>query len=443
MAWYQNFFKRKAAPSYSVVRQIGGVPIFIGKSNKEFIDKGYTYNPNVYSVINVITKSIASVPFILYEVKDEKSFSRYKAAANKDCVNIKQAVMLRTKALQDVPKHKILDILQRPNPTQGQAEFIENVLGFKLLTGNAFIYGQGTDNGANANKMQQLYVLPSQYMSISPNASGTGVAGYQLELGTTTKFAKEEIIHLKYWNPNWSVTGDHLYGLSPLTSAHRVLQRSNDNITSQTKLLQNTGAIGILSNEDNYGMTEEQMEQMESKYLEKYGGSKNRGRIMIASQKFTWQQIGMSAVDLALNDAAKMDLRDICNVYGIQSQLLNDPENKTYANLAEARKSLIINRALPELYSLRDELNRTLVPQWSEGKNLYLDIDIQAIPELQEDMQLLVAQLSQMYWLTGNEKRIATNYEPDLVNPEMNGYFIPTGLMPLTGMGIEDSINDF
>lgn len=443
MAWYQNFFKRKAAPSYSVVRQIGGVPIFIGKSNKEFIDKGYTYNPNVYSVINVITKSIASVPFILYEVKDEKSFNRYKAAANKDCVNIKQAVMLRTKALQDVPKHKILDILQRPNPTQGQSEFIENVLGFKLLTGNAFIYGQGTDNGANANKMQQLYVLPSQYMSISPNASGTDVSGYQLELGTTTKFAKEEIIHLKYWNPNWSVTGDHLYGLSPLVSAHRVLQRSNDNITSQTKLLQNTGAIGILSNEDNYGMTEEQIEQMESKYLEKYGGPKNRGRIMIASQKFTWQQMGMSAVDLALNDAAKMDLRDICNVYGIQSQLLNDPENKTYANLAEARKSLIINRALPELYSLRDELNRTLVPQWSEGKNLYLDIDIQAIPELQEDMQLLVAQLSQMYWLTGNEKRIATNYEPDLVNPEMNGYFIPTGLIPLTGMGIEESINDF
>lgn len=443
MLWFQNFFKRKAAPSYSVVRQIGGVPIFIGKSNKEFIDKGYTYNPNVYSVINVITKSVASVPFILYEVKDEKSFNRYKAAANKDSVNIKQAVMLRTKALQDVPKHKILDIIQRPNPTQGQAEFIENVLGYKLLTGNAFIFGQGTENGVNANKMQQLYVMPSQYMSISPNASATDIVGYQLELGTTTKFTKEEIIHLKYWNPNWSTTGEHLYGLSPLTSAHRVLQRSNDNITSQTKLLQNTGAIGILSNEDNFGMTEEQIEQMESKYLEKYGGSKNRGRIMIASQKFTWQQMGMSAVDLALNDAAKMDLRDICNVYGVQSQLLNDPENKTYANLAEARKSLIINRALPELYSLRDELNRTLVPQWSEGKNLYLDVDIQAIPELQEDMQLLVAQLSQMYWLTGNEKRIATNYEPDLVNPEMNGYFIPTGLMPLSGMSLEDSLNDF
>lgn len=446
MGIFSRFFKQKSIPQYQVVKQIGGMPVFLKRDSSTYIDKGYTYNTHVYSIINLIVKSVAATPFLLYEVKDEKSFSRYKAANSASGINFKNALTYRAKALEEVDKHPILKILKRPNESQGQSEFIENALGYKLLTGNAFIYGVGTENGVNANKFQQLYVLPSQYMGVMPNATLTGVEAYELNLGITRKFSKEEIIHLKYWNPNWSNTGDHLYGLSPLASAARVLQKSNDNTTSSAKLLQNTGAIGILTADDAFDMTEEQVQAAEQKYYEKFGGSNNRGRIWMSSKKFTWQQIAMSAVDLALHDAAKMDMRDLCNVYGVQSQLLNDPDNKTYANMAEARKSLIINKALPELYSLRDELNRTLVKQWSEkGKQYYLDVDLQAIPELQEDMALLVNQLTQMWWLTGNEKRIATNYAPDDSTPELNAYMIPTGVIPVGGgfsMDLEDTMSN-
>ena len=45
----------------------------------------------------------------------------------------------------------------------------------------------------------------------------------------------------------------------------------------------------------------------------------------------------------------------------------------------------------PELVKLRDELNRWLTPKY--GENLYIDFDFSAIPELQEDMDKMVAQL--------------------------------------------------
>lgn len=440
MAWYNKFFKKGTNPNV-IVRQIGGMPLFLKGDTKAFIDKGYTYNPYVYSIINLITKSISSTPFILYEVKDEKSFRRYKAATSANSTNIANAHLYKTKALEEISEHRILEILKQPNPQQGQTEFIENALGFKLLTGNAFIYGASAENGINAGKMQQLYVLPSQYMAIKPSQTQNDVEGYELELGVKIPYKKEEIIHLKYWNPNWSTDGSHLYGLSPLAAANRVLQKSNDNYTSAVKLLQNTGAIGILMAEDGFGWTEEQIQNIEGKYYEKFGGATNRGKVFVTNQKFQWQQIGMNAVDLDLANAQKMDLRDLCNIYGIQSQLLNDPENKTYANLAEARKSLIINRALPELYSLRDELNRTLVQQWSDGKKLYLDVDLQAIPEMQQDMLTLVQQLSQMWWVTGNEKRTATNYDVDNNTPELNQYMIPGGMIPIGGIDLETAID--
>jgi hypothetical protein len=83
---------------------------------------------------------------------------------------------------------------------------------------------------------------------------------------------------------------------------------------------------------------------------------------------------------------------------------------------------------IPELCKIRDELNRWLTPKY--GEKLCIDFDFSVIPELQEETDKVVSQMTQAWWLTPNEKRMAMNYGEDEENDIMNEYFIPANLMP-------------
>ena len=95
----------------------------------------------------------------------------------------------------------------------------------------------------------------------------------------------------------------------------------------------------------------------------------------------------------------------------------------------EAKKSLYVNAVIPELNKIKDELNRWLTPAF--GEKLFIDFDYTNIPELQEEMDKVVGQMSQAWWLTPNEKRAAMSYGDVAVTPELNVYYIPSTFLPL------------
>lgn len=103
--------------------------------------------------------------------------------------------------------------------------------------------------------------------------------------------------------------------------------------------------------------------------------------------------------------------------------------------MKEAKKALYQNAVIPELVKLRDELNRWLVPMY--GDNLYLDFDFTSIPELQEENDKVVQQLSSAWWITPNEKRAVMNYGKDEDTPAMDDYYIPSNLLPVSNQDIE------
>ena len=87
---------------------------------------------------------------------------------------------------------------------------------------------------------------------------------------------------------------------------------------------------------------------------------------------------------------------------------------------------------MPEMIKIRDELNRWLAPKY--GEKIFIDFDFSVIPELQEEMDKVVSQLSQSWWLTMNEKRAAMNYGADEDDTKLNDYYIPANLIPLNAV---------
>jgi HK97 family phage portal protein len=414
-----------------------GQPIWLGSNPEAFVRDAYLYNPDVYSVVSLISKSVSAVPWVLHEVKDRRSYAKYMRMPSEAKRHDLGKVMYRKEmAMEEIEDHPIVDLLNRPNPYMGRAEFFEAMVGYKLITGNSYTHGVRISAGRDAGKFGELWVMPAQLTEIIASKDAEYIIrGYKLNwyAGTEAYELKaEDVMHLKYFNPDYSSAGSHLYGLSPLQSARRVVTRSNEAYTANAKMLKNMSPPGILMLDDDNveQFTETQASQLEKQWAQKIG-SERAGKVMVTGAKMKWQALGLSPVDLNILESQKMDLRDICNVYGVSSELLNDPENKTNSNKKESRMALYYETVIPELDLIRDELNRWLVKEWNvDGKMYHLDYDVASIPALQADIEKQTRQLADAWWIKGNEKRVAQGYDTD---PAMDQYFVPSNLVPLTG----------
>jgi hypothetical protein len=97
--------------------------------------------------------------------------------------------------------------------------------------------------------------------------------------------------------------------------------------------------------------------------------------------------------------------------------------------MKEAKKALYQNAVIPELIKIKEELNRWLAPMY--GNKLCIEFDFTVIPELQEEADKVVDQLSKAWWITPNEKREVMNYGVDEDDETLNDYFIPANLIPV------------
>lgn len=103
-------------------------------------------------------------------------------------------------------------------------------------------------------------------------------------------------------------------------------------------------------------------------------------------------------------------------------------EASTLDNYKEARKGLITNAVLPDMDQFRNKLN-TIIRQAYEGK-YWIDYDIMAISELQEDLEKLGRTLQGMDWITINEKRRATDYD-DYIHPAADTLYTDMSKIPI------------
>ena len=108
--------------------------------------------------------------------------------------------------------------------------------------------------------------------------------------------------------------------------------------------------------------------------------------------------------------------------------------------MKEAKKALYQNAVIPELLKIKDELNRWLAPKY--GDKLCIEFDFSVIPELQEETDKVVEQLSKAWWITPNEKRAAMNYGKDEETTQLDDYYIPANLIPVQSNDVEMPIEN-
>ena len=443
-----DFFSKKKVntlfPNIPLGAQVAiqqGIVTWQGQNAQQYVRDGYQSNDIVYSIVKLITDKAKLAPFHVYKVVDETAAKRYKSLMKQPdkIENWNEVKQLHKKAFElYTGDARLNELLKYPNGEDTWADLVEQWCGFKLLTGNSFIYAKMIEGGANDGKPFELYALPAQYMAIIANVEVFPPVrvGYQLYYGKMWTFDTKEILHDKYFNPYWTVTGNELYGQSPLMAAARTLTRSNEAKTAAVASFQNGGPAGVLfMNDDRFDPTSgTQQAQALKKSISEKGGASNFNSIAVSGYKVDWKQIGLSPVELNIIESEKWDMKSLCNIYGVPSQLLNDADNKTYNNQREGEKALTLRCAIPLLDSIAEQLNRKLHSDWGyRGTNVYVGYDIQVYQELEANKSEQVDWLDKAWWISPAQKmEIMGIKNPDYIpTEELEKLYVPSSLQPL------------
>lgn len=397
-----------------------GTVTWQGQNLESAVKDGYSGNDIVYSIVRLITDKVKMAPWGEFTVVDDKQFKKYNAIMQRpDLVqDWKKVHEIREKALQPVKYgSKLTDLITYPNEQDSWGDLVEAYASFKLITGNAYVYGKLIKAGKNEGLPNQLFALPSQYMSIYANLNVFPIEpqSYMLYLQFIEQFTRQEILHDKYFNPNWNIVGQQLYGLSPLQAAAKVLTRSNEGKRAAVANYQNGGPKGILFTADErFDPSLSVQEAIDlKKALARNQGSANVNQVETSGYKVGYVPLGLSPVDLDLLNAENYDLRALCNIYGVPSQLLNDPNNKTYNNTKEGERALTVRCALPMLESIRDQFNRKFHTDWGRQKTI-IDFDPMVYSELEAD------KVSQVAWM--KDAPITTRRKLEILGESLEGY---------------------
>ncbi len=344
---------------------------------------GFIENIIAFRAISMIAKSASSVTLTAY-----KNYNN----GNK----------------KELAGHKINALLKQPNPKYGLAEFIEEIITYQLISGNAYIYAAEDKNGVPT----ELQILRPDRIKILNN---NDYLVYQYSInGLIYDFCEDDngvldILHLKTFHPL-----DDLYGLSSLAVANRSIEQHNECIEWNKSLMKNgarpSGAV-VMSN-SNGTLTDNQFERIKSQINEQVSGGENAGKIMLLEGGLDWREMSMSPKDMDFIETKNSSARDIALALGVPPQLLGIPGDNTYSNMSEARMAFWEETILPLLNNICNKLSTWLSAQFME--NIEIAYDPDTISALTSQRKILWQTVNNSNFLSDEEKRTMLGFNKNM-----------------------------
>src|SRR5210317_283132 len=136
----------------AVYNYLGQSVIWNAENDENYVRQGYQRNATIYSLVNIITKAATTIPFTIYEKKSDSEYKRYKSLTGGtfDANTLYKSQLVKKNALVELQDTELHELLEMPNAAQSYSSWITELIAFRKLTGNGYIYGISPDTGASA-----------------------------------------------------------------------------------------------------------------------------------------------------------------------------------------------------------------------------------------------------------------------------------------------------
>jgi len=358
--------KRSATAPLIALHQAGR-PQWTPRNYAALAQEGFASNAIGYRCVRMIAEAAGSLPWLLYDGDAE------------------------------VSAHPLLDLLRKPNPGQPGREFGEQLYGFLLVAGNAYVEKVEIDG-----TVRELHALRPDRMKAVASSNGWAEAYDYSVNGQSVRLPRQHVLQLRLFNP----LNDH-YGMSPLEAAQRAIDTHNAASAWNKAMLDNSarpsGALVYAAGDGQ--LTVEQFERLKKELEDSYQGASNAGRPMVLEGGLDWKEMGYSPKDMEYSAAKDGAAREVALAFGVPPMLLGIPGDNTFANFMEANRSFWRQTVLPMASRMAEAITGFLC----EG-GLRLVHDLDQVEALSGDREALWARVGKAEFLTDDEKRAAVGY---------------------------------
>jgi HK97 family phage portal protein len=372
-----------------------GQPDWTSPTLQGFAEAGYGDNAIVCACIARRSQSAALAPLVAYTGE-------------------------RTKPTRLPDAHPLAALLLRPNPWQSWYEFMELLITYLDLDGNAFVYKAGPSTALRSAQgaVKGLFPLRSDRVRPVPGLGRTDpLLGYVYDSADSGFFEREpflpeEIIHVKFPNP-----GDPFEGLGRGTSRLAAAAKSTDVDNAATSFLktffdQAVVPFGLLKSKQK--MLDSEVIRVRERLRAQYGGAQNWGDVMILDADAEYQRLGLSMQEMTFGDLDARNEARICMVLEVPPIIVGAKvglDRSTFANYGEARSSFWEDSLIPGIYRrFEDAFNGGLA-----GDGVWLAYDYSAVPALREDQTAKWESAARAFmggFATRNEARAIVDLAP-------------------------------
>lgn len=374
-----------SSPASWVLRMFGGN---VSSSGINVTSERAIQHTAVYDCVNILSQSIASLPFSVYK-RDTKGD---KAISNKAI------------------DHVLYPILHyEPNSEMTSYTWRVVMMVHLALRGNH--YSQIIRN--NADKVTGIYPLNPDKMQVVRIESGELRYLYQSDKYGEVPLYPNEVLHVL------GMTMDGLIGMSPIEFNRHTIGASIAMEEFGATLFKN-GATpsGVVSGEGVKSMSDTAFERFKQSFKENYQGLMNAGKPLILEDGFKFTPITISNKDGQYLESRKFTKSDIASIFRIPPHMINEMTSATFGNIEHQSIQFVTDAIRPWAVNIEQECRRKLfsVSEKSlNGTTYYAKINLAALlrGDTKSRYEAYGAGIKDG-WMTRNEAREAEDLNPIL-----------------------------
>ncbi|MEC9343575.1 MAG: phage portal protein, partial [Pseudomonadota bacterium] len=319
---------------------------------------------------------------------------------------------------EERPDHKLTALIRRPNPFFGDVHLWAATVLSWLVDGNAYWLKVRNAMGVPV----ELWWVPHWSMEPAwPRDGSAFISHYEYRPGggiAPVRVEVEDVVHFR----NGVDPRNPRKGLSPLHGALREIFMDLEASNFVASLLKNMGVPGVVISPDG-GVQPgpDDVEAVKQWFGKAFGGDK-RGEPLVMGGATKVEQFGFNPQQMDLSVIRDVAEERVCASLGIPAAVVGFgaglQATKVGATMSEMRKLAWTNGVLPLLVVFADEIERSLLPDFTTGSGAgeVFEFDVSDVQAMQDDLDKLWTRVNTGVvggWAMVSEAREAVGLDVD------------------------------
>jgi len=332
-----------------------------------------------------------------------------------------------------INEHPLRRLFEQPNPEISEFEFWELSSTYKDIAGTAFIYIVRSISDTPA----ELWPLAPNLISVQPIPERRT---YQwiyrpdpMRPEIRIAIHKDDMIRVRYPNPDTSDPGFRYFGQPPLRPAARAVSVDNAATNFVSQILKNH-AVPMTVIETEEKIDKPLHERLRALWQEAFGGAR-RGTPAFLQKGMKVHELGLSLTDLEFPDLRSVSETRICGAFRVEPVLVGAKvglEHNAYKDYHQARLSFWEEAMVSEQRRWVEPMRKKLLPSYTGigRRRIRLDWDntgVLALRESQGDVWQRATEALARGGITRNDFRRIVGLP---IVPNGDVFLTPSGVEP-------------